>query len=544
MTFCCRPSQNCQRCRERRLKCDRVRPGCTQCKRAHKECAGYREEISLLFRNENERIIRRSKVAHERSRKRAEAMEMHRQSSSPRSESSKSSGSGSSDDSFVLSRRVSTLSVDIDVSGLQFFFQHFSNKALVEKGFQCAPRRHMFVDIENDTSLRNAVISVGLAALANVNRDRALLSVARQRYGMALTKVRSVVDELPCGGVGVLLKMIVMLAIFEMVDAKTEMSTSWAIHLTGISALLQQTPFPQGMEFTSQAQLWFYLAVIVNYFQVGGPFPAALSKWRIQRRALLASDARPAFELIDILVKLVQLCSRGQESSAEEVLCEAVELEIELELWMQCLPPKWSFSIQQTENVPGTFYGQYHVYQDPWAPRVLNHYQLGRLLINEVIVAYASLLGDVEQEAHALSVIDQMATDICVGVATQDLLGEQCELPMGGIPRPLLKGVFVTIYPLTVAGSATGVSDKLRNWVIETLQRMNDRTGIRQALNAIPRIQLAACQTRPAGFRPMSLVVALAGQRVDDLADPNGVWLAPECPGLQERGLAAARIRV
>ncbi|KAL4935667.1 hypothetical protein BDV06DRAFT_123928 [Aspergillus oleicola] len=506
MTFCCRPSQNCQRCRERRLKCDRVRPGCTQCKRARKECAGYREEISLLFRDENERIIRRSKVAHERSRRKAEAMGNQRQSSSPRSKSSKSSESpaGLNDQCHVLTRPISTLSVDLDVSGLQFFFQHFSNKALVDRGLPCGPRKHMFRDIENDASLRNAVASVGLAALANVNRDRALLSLARQRYGTTLQVVRSIVDSLPCGGVGILLKMIVMLAIFEMVDAKTDMSASWTIHLTGISALLQQTSFPPRMEFTAQAELWFYLAVIVNYFQVGGPFPDALSKWPIQRMALLTTEARPAFELVDILVKFVRLCSRGQETPAEEVLREAVELEIELELWVQCLPPKWSYTVQQTDNITGTFYGQYHVYQSAWAPRVLNHYQLGRLLINEVIVAYASLLGDVEQEEHSLAVIIQMATDICAGTATQDLLAEPCNLPIGGIPRPLLKGIFVTIYPLTVAGSATGVSDKLRDWVVDTLQQMNDRTGIRQALKAIPRIQLAARQTRLAGFWPMS----------------------------------------
>lgn len=65
----------------------------------------------------------------------------------------------------------------------------------------------------------------------------------------------------------------------------------------------------------------------------------------------------------------------------------------------------------------------------------------------------------------------------------------------------------MTIYPLTAAGSATGVSDQLRNWVNQTLQMLADRTGIRQALEAIRRIQDAAANNNqeqlPAALRAM-----------------------------------------
>jgi hypothetical protein len=42
------------------------------------------------------------------------------------------------------------------------------------------------------------------------------------------------------------------------------------------------------------------------------------------------------------------------------------------------------------------------------------------------------------------------------------------------------------IYPLTIAASATGVSQQLRDWAIQTLQMIGDRLGIGQALEAIP----------------------------------------------------------
>ncbi|KAL4926810.1 Zn(II)2Cys6 transcription factor domain-containing protein [Aspergillus undulatus] len=521
MTFCCRPSPNCQRCRERRLKCDRVKPACSQCKRAHKECSGYREESSLLFRDENERIIRRSKAAHERSQVKAHAI-VRKQAPNARLEVVKLSGTNAQPHALVWP--MPGIYLDVDAHGLQFFFRHFSNKPWADGDSSGGKSQDLLRDIDTNTSLRNAVVSVGLGALSNVNGDRKLLSLARQRYGATLRAVRNVVKDPSCGNVGTLMKMIVMLAIFEMVDARPDASTCWTIHLTGIAALLKQSAFPPRLEFNTQAELWFYLAAIVDYFQVGGSFPDALESWQIQRTPLLMGEAQAAFELIDILIEFVRLCSCRRQLYAEEVLCKAVQLEIELQAWMERLPARWSFEVEETTDRVGTFYGQHHVYRDVWAPRVLSHYQLGRLLVNEVIVAYASQLGEIKRTGHSLAVINQMATDICIGTATQDLSGEPCSLPHGDIPRPLLKGVFMTIYPLTLAGSATGVSDKLRNWVIGTLQQMGDHNGIRQAFKAIRRIQWTATMS---GY-----------------GRTNGVSLAFECPSVQGPGLAAARIRV
>ncbi|KAL5043505.1 hypothetical protein BDW71DRAFT_199707 [Aspergillus fruticulosus] len=428
MTFCCLPSQNCLRCRQRRIK------------------------VSLLFRDENERIIRRSKAAHERLRAKARAVR----------------GPQASDSNVVLSRPISMTSLDIDTHGLQFFFQQFSHKPADEsllRGSQA-----MFRDLDTNISFRNAVVSVGLAALSNVKPDRALLTVARQRYGAALKSVRSIVESQPRGDVAVLLKMIMALAIFEMVDAKPETSSSDLLSLGG-------------MGFDARAELWYYLAVIVNHFQVGGPFPAQLDRWPTQRPALLMGKNRPACELIDTLI------------NAEVVLREAVNLEKELQSWMERLPAKWSFITKEAADLRGTFYGQYHVYQDAWASRVLIHYQLGRLLVNEVIVAYGSRLEEtaaewIAQKEHSLVVVSQMATDICIGIASQTLPA-QATWPHGGNSPPPMKGIFVNVYSLAAAATATGVSDQLRTWGLRTLQTMGERTGMRQALDAIPQIQLA-----------------------------------------------------
>jgi len=64
-----RPSRDCHECRRRRVKvsctdkrrwlqtktlqCDLVRPECQRCTRIGKRCPGYRDETSVLFRNED-----------------------------------------------------------------------------------------------------------------------------------------------------------------------------------------------------------------------------------------------------------------------------------------------------------------------------------------------------------------------------------------------------------------------------------------------------------------------------------------------------------
>ncbi|KAL5343454.1 hypothetical protein BJX70DRAFT_354204 [Aspergillus crustosus] len=499
MTFCCRPSPNCLRCRQRRIKCDRAKPACSQCKRADKECSGYREESSLLFRNENERIIRRWKTAQERSLAK-ERTQASSTSSSPQAGDIKWPRPVT-EGRVVLHAPKPMVTLDIEGQGLQFFFHHFSTSPWASGSFPAVePQKQLFRDLEVDTSFRDSVVSVGLAALSNVKRDRRLLSIARQRYGASLRAVRSFVEDLACGNINSLMKMILMLSIFEMVDAKPEALSSWAIHITGVSTLLKRYAFPMGLEFNPYREIWFYLAATIKYFQVGGAFPAELENWSIRCATLLTDGTRPAFELVEILIEFIRLCIDIPEYQAdnaeEEILVEAVALEKKLQDWQNGLPELWSFVMKETANVPGTFYGQYHVYRDAWASRVLIHCHLGRLLVHEVILSTSSQLKKPsqkwdEQRERSLSMVNQVATNICVGIATQSLFDQPVALPDGGIGRPPLKGVFMMVYPLTIAASATGVSQKLRDWAIQMLQKIGDRLGIGQALEAIPRIQLA-----------------------------------------------------
>jgi hypothetical protein len=52
-----RLSRGCLRCRQRRVRCDEGRPLCRRCVNRNEVCDGYRDEASIIFRHETDKVI-------------------------------------------------------------------------------------------------------------------------------------------------------------------------------------------------------------------------------------------------------------------------------------------------------------------------------------------------------------------------------------------------------------------------------------------------------------------------------------------------------
>jgi hypothetical protein len=52
-----RLSRGCLRCRQRRVRCDEGRPLCRRCINRNEVCEGYRDEASIIFRHETDKVI-------------------------------------------------------------------------------------------------------------------------------------------------------------------------------------------------------------------------------------------------------------------------------------------------------------------------------------------------------------------------------------------------------------------------------------------------------------------------------------------------------
>ncbi|KAK8080414.1 hypothetical protein PG997_008232 [Apiospora hydei] len=58
-----RLSRGCFKCRQRRVRCDQGRPSCQHCIKRDEVCEGYRDEATLIFRYETEKVLQHARVA-------------------------------------------------------------------------------------------------------------------------------------------------------------------------------------------------------------------------------------------------------------------------------------------------------------------------------------------------------------------------------------------------------------------------------------------------------------------------------------------------
>ncbi|PWY71779.1 hypothetical protein BO94DRAFT_589847 [Aspergillus sclerotioniger CBS 115572] len=216
MVYCGKPSKACEPCRIRRLKCDKRRPGCSQCRNAGRVCSGYRADIDVNFRNVTDAVVLRySSQNPSESRPPAHPP---RQTWIPAPEAQ--------------------LVVDtaLNIAVTRFRSQN-TESILAEYAFplhdrsQCAPL------------LTASMQAVSLACLANEQNRPDLLTPAREKYGVALQRLgRGLQASLRSTGPGQLpfiFCSVMLLAQFAgLVSRSGEGRVEWSRHVNGAFSLL------------------------------------------------------------------------------------------------------------------------------------------------------------------------------------------------------------------------------------------------------------------------------------------------------------------
>lgn len=265
-----------------------------------------------------------------------------------------------------------------------------------------------------------------------------------------------------------------------------------------MAALIRQTSFGQALKASAaRPQLQFYFVSIVKYFLTQDEIAPELLDWSLDSIPSSSSDQLPAIHLIDILIRFINLHSSKRQdpnSDPEATVAAALAFDAELAEWASFLPETWSFVVEESSDIENTFNGRYMVYKDVWASRDLNHYFWGRLVVNEMVLLHSSrrypqTQNGYQQRERALDTISQMTTGICSGAASQmGVFG--CGVPAGTMSSlSPLNGVFMLLFPLTIAGSAAGAPDEVHDWVVQRLRRIGSTMGIRRALELIPKVK-------------------------------------------------------
>jgi hypothetical protein len=246
MVYCGKASQGCQNCRTRRIKCDKLRPDCSQCVRVGKKCPGYRDQLSLMFRDESSKVIQKAHAQWGVGEGPEDASPSSSSSSSAASPPASTSINGFSSPQTsppisqqtpdappsTISRRPSMTPSPIGVPAASVaWLKRSIDPSLEDQGVNFFISRYIIghpdepktveefqmTDWASDPALRDVMVAVGLAGLANLKEDKqtSMMLLSRERYGMALRQTGQLVQSKRAPSLDVTIRAIVTLAMFE-----------------------------------------------------------------------------------------------------------------------------------------------------------------------------------------------------------------------------------------------------------------------------------------------------------------------------------------
>ncbi|PYI23862.1 C6 finger domain protein [Aspergillus violaceofuscus CBS 115571] len=533
MVFCGKPSKGCGECRSRKIRCDQARPTCSQCAKGNRVCPGYRDELSLMFRDESQQVVRKARTGTS-ARKTKPA---NKSGSSGRSEipCGGSSGTTSSSPSAASgSSNIGDFSENTDLQrdlvtrrplDLQPSYQPTKNEAICfflsqnnwigSIWMRPDSATEFILDLQSSPSQQAMIASMtsaGMAMLARARRSTPLRITSEKEYGQALQLLTSAVTDEKEARDNSTLAAVLLLAIFEVVSSRAPQNLdNWTNHISGAAALLEL----RGVEQLQKAEglklfLQLRYQIIISCLQREARVPQSVLDC-----ARVAQFLRPQTEaysdrLISISGRLANLRADIRDkviTDHQEILSTVYSIEGELMAWLAALPPRFLYTTiespwpTQADWGLNSYNNRFHVYQDLWLCHAWNQYRCARIMISEYILTYTYRLNTnttltPDLASHLAQVRDkarQLALDICASVPyhfSADLVtGEATTFRTVTLEYGFIRGM-ILLWPLFLAGATEPKGHSLRKWVVDCLALIGNRLGIDQALALIDILEV------------------------------------------------------
>lgn len=255
-------SRGCLRCRQRRVRCDEVRPSCRRCITRDEVCEGYRDDSSLIFRHETDKVIE-----HSRAIQAASLSSRQGPSHGPARKRSKSAGASSfplrptrdpsADPSWLTIKEASGITLSnyqpwlkvpqtrlqppLEEQVVDQFMEKYvmypCNQTSAPGFLEHLPCMFKKVNVEGRHALRWAVRAAAYADIAKDQTGDALAIKALQCYGMALEALGSSLSTPGKAPDDYDLMTVVILDIFETLHMPAEVRKG--SHVQGMAQMLR-----------------------------------------------------------------------------------------------------------------------------------------------------------------------------------------------------------------------------------------------------------------------------------------------------------------
>lgn len=207
-----RLSRGCLRCRQRRVSCDGGRPACSRCIKRNEVCEGYRDEATIIFRYETDKVIEHARAVQAMTppssqnspssptRKRSKSVDTRspsRQSSSPWSFDTATALAPTKASDIKLqnplpwlketpTQRIPPLEEQAVDQFMDKFVIYPCNETSSPGFLEHLPSMFKEVNVEGRYALRWAVQAAAYADISKDQENSVFASKALQCYGMAL----------------------------------------------------------------------------------------------------------------------------------------------------------------------------------------------------------------------------------------------------------------------------------------------------------------------------------------------------------------------
>ncbi|CAI7568736.1 unnamed protein product [Penicillium pancosmium] len=328
MGFRGKPSSGCAPCRQRRIKCDRKSPECTQCLRVQGKCHGYRDRLDLMFMHQTDTTVKKANPRSSKSK-------LDSPSSAP-CDKNEENDNYDIHDQVIGPIQMQHLIEPIGSRAVNLFMFAFSGGVYLD--YLPDMYRHQ----EKSGSLHMSLEATALAYMANEHHRQDLRQMALQRYGAALSQTNRALQNLKPTMKLETATSVLLLALFAVISPhnSNQPQNIWSEHVRGALAILVSCGPDMFNCLSSQGILHHVISIVqIDCLDRRVQMPPQLKALY----ALSWLNPGPQVQLWSLIDRLAELtASIGRRPICLSDIEQIRELDSRFEELMKCMPEAYS----------------------------------------------------------------------------------------------------------------------------------------------------------------------------------------------------------
>ncbi|RMZ91480.1 hypothetical protein DV736_g1280, partial [Chaetothyriales sp. CBS 134916] len=334
-----KPSQGCQACRNRRIRCDQRKDGCRNCEKGNRVCPGYRDQLDLMFLDQTKQVADKARRSNQALLRTTCDVSPERKPAAGAQPLPKNAA--------MAADRLRELSPDLEQRATRYFFETFTLDRNVDEMCSIYTTAHLS-STPGHHALIHAIQALGLAGLSRSSPDQHLMRLADSSYISSIRSMNAaLVDPVEAKKDATLLGVLILTVFEAFANSENRDLVAWGSHIKGMAALLEM----RGKEqlHTKQGRSLFIQAAVpicTNCIQLSIPLPPIMMTLTEEALRIAGpNDSRLA--LVEHKLRFVSFYTavrRKEITDLVSIVRQAKALDDEIATLLATLKRPWTYT--------------------------------------------------------------------------------------------------------------------------------------------------------------------------------------------------------